>query len=337
MTGVEPNSTSHFCPSVDDERPMERHGQAVLEIARRLAQPLFFAVKKKTKSELNARSTATPRCEGSRYSHWQAVAGYDEFTSPSAGRIYADPIANGKVCVLSTTTMTYEGIEYIFGVVGFPITEVGTAAHEYGIKYIGCRNEQAACYAAQAMGYLTRNPAVCLVVSGPGLLHTIGGLANATACNIVGGSSDVDQETHGTFQEWPQVESARLSCKHLSRPTTLQATPYHAEKAVRECMYGRPGAVYIDIPGNLVPLPPPGSLPPVQLVQNDIELISEPQKPLVIVGKGAAWSERGPTMVQQCLTKSVLPWLSTPGGKGICTDTHPSRVARDVRCDLERN
>lgn len=37
-----------------------------------------------------------------------------------------------------------------------------------------------ACYAAQAMGYLTGKPAVCLVVSGPGLLHAIGGLANAT-------------------------------------------------------------------------------------------------------------------------------------------------------------
>ncbi|KAJ1354522.1 hypothetical protein KIN20_038398 [Parelaphostrongylus tenuis] len=196
------------------------------------------------------------------------------------------------------------------------------------------------------MGYLTRNPAVCLVVSGPGLLHTIGGLANATVncwpVICIGGSSDVDQETHGAFQEWPQVESARLSCKHVSRPTTLQAIPYHIEKAVRECMYGRPGAVYIDIPGNLVlssveedkiaalpkiSLPPPVSLPPVQLVHNAIELIKEAQKPLVIVGKGAAWSERGPTMVQQFLTKSGLPWLSTPGGKGICTDTHPRSVA----------
>ena len=48
------------------------------------------------------------------------------------------------------------------------------------------------------------------------------------------------------------MESARLSCKHVSRPTSLQAIPNHVEKAVRAAMYGRPGAVYIDIPGNLV-------------------------------------------------------------------------------------
>lgn len=30
--------------------------------------------------------------------------------------------------------------------------EVATAAQQVGIKYIGMRNEQAACYAAQAIG-----------------------------------------------------------------------------------------------------------------------------------------------------------------------------------------
>ena len=33
--------------------------------------------------------------------------------------------------------------------------QIGVAAQQAGIQYIGMRNEQAACYAAQAMGYLT--------------------------------------------------------------------------------------------------------------------------------------------------------------------------------------
>ncbi|VDN35019.1 unnamed protein product [Cylicostephanus goldi] len=36
-----------------------------------------------------------------------------------------------------------QGVEYMFGVVGFPIIEVGMAAQAHGIKYVGCRNEQA--------------------------------------------------------------------------------------------------------------------------------------------------------------------------------------------------
>ena len=48
-----------------------------------------------------------------------------------------------------------QGVEYMFGVVGIPIIELAMASQAAGIKYVGCRNEQAAAYAAQAMGYLT--------------------------------------------------------------------------------------------------------------------------------------------------------------------------------------
>lgn len=36
-----------------------------------------------------------------------------------------------------------------------------------------------ASYAASAIGYMTGRPAVCLVVSGPGLIHALAGMANA--------------------------------------------------------------------------------------------------------------------------------------------------------------
>lgn len=73
----------------------------------------------------------------------------------------------------------FQGIEYVFGVVGIPVIETSFALQQAGIKYIGMRNEQAAAYAAQATGFLTRTPGVCLTVSGPGVIHAIGGLANA--------------------------------------------------------------------------------------------------------------------------------------------------------------
>ena len=56
----------------------------------------------------------------------------------------------------------------------------------------------------QAIGYLTQKPGACLVVSGPGLLHAISGMANAKENSwpmiVVGGSSDSDQEGIGAFQ-----------------------------------------------------------------------------------------------------------------------------------------
>ena len=35
-----------------------------------------------------------------------------------------------------------QGVEYMFGVVGIPIIEIALKAQQYGIKYIGMRNEQ---------------------------------------------------------------------------------------------------------------------------------------------------------------------------------------------------
>uniref|UniRef100_A0A914WY36 2-hydroxyacyl-CoA lyase n=1 Tax=Plectus sambesii TaxID=2011161 RepID=A0A914WY36_9BILA len=239
-----------------------------------------------------------------------------------------------------------QGIEYMFGVVGFPIIEVGMAAQAHGIKYIGMRNEQSACYAAQAMGYLTGRPAVCLVVSGPGLLHALGGLANATVncwpVICIGGSSDVDQEGRGAFQEWPQVESARLYCKWTARPSTLESIPFHVEKAVRMSLFGRPGAVYLDIPGNLVlssienedALPrvarvptAPLSVPSTHDIERAVQLLKSAKKPLVIVGKGSGWSTEGPNEMTSWIDATGLPFLATPGGKGVVSDEHPQNVA----------
>ncbi|KAG2465311.1 HACL1 lyase, partial [Polypterus senegalus] len=149
-----------------------------------------------------------------------------------------------------------QNVKYIFGIVGVPVMEIAMAAQAAGIKYIGMRNEQAACYAASAVGFLTGRPGVCLVVSGPGLIHALGGMANANMncwpVVVVGGSSDQNQETMGAFQEFPQVEACRMYSKFSARPSCLEAIPIVVEKAVRASIYGRPGACYIDIPGNMV-------------------------------------------------------------------------------------
>lgn len=52
-------------------------------------------------------------------------------------------------------------------------------------------------------------PGVCLAVSGPGLLHCVGGMANAQVnawpLLVIAGSCAEDHEGIGGFQEWPQV------------------------------------------------------------------------------------------------------------------------------------
>merc|ERR1719382_2202095 len=98
-----------------------------------------------------------------------------------------------------------QGVEYVFGIVGYPIVELGFTLQAMGIKYVGMRNEQAASYAAAAVGYLTGRPGCCLVVPGPGAVHALAGMANASAnawpMICIAGSSELGQDGLQNFQE----------------------------------------------------------------------------------------------------------------------------------------
>jgi 2-hydroxyacyl-CoA lyase 1 len=83
--------------------------------------------------------------------------------------------------VLVANSLKRLGVQVVFGVVGVPVIEVAEACRQQGIRFIAMRNEQSASYAANAWGYLHRQPGVCLAVSGPGFVHALAGLANSQA------------------------------------------------------------------------------------------------------------------------------------------------------------
>lgn len=58
-----------------------------------------------------------------------------------------------------------------------------------------------------------------------------------------------------------------------------------------------------------------------------LSVLKDAQKPLVIIGKGAQWSERGSTQLRQFIHATQLPYLNTPGGKGVLPDENPLSVA----------
>uniref|UniRef100_A0A672I1A4 2-hydroxyacyl-CoA lyase n=1 Tax=Salarias fasciatus TaxID=181472 RepID=A0A672I1A4_SALFA len=49
---------------------------------------------------------------------------------------------------LIAESLKAQKVDYMFGIVGVPVIEVAMAAQAAGIKFVGMRNEQAACYAA---------------------------------------------------------------------------------------------------------------------------------------------------------------------------------------------
>jgi 2-hydroxyacyl-CoA lyase 1 len=244
---------------------------------------------------------------------------------------------------LMAQSLKQQGVDYMFGIVGFPVGPIATAAQKAGILYIGMRNEQSASYAAQAVGYLTGRPGACLVVSGPGVVHGLSGLANAQQncwpMILIGGASPTYQNGMGAFQEERQVQIATPFCKFAHAVEHVHRIPFYVEMAVRNSIYGRPGACYLDMPDDIilgeveeekvhqaaVVADPPRS----QAMQMDIDkalnTLEAAERPLVIVGKGMGWS-RAEDEVRAFIERTQLPFLASPMGKGVMDDSHPLSV-----------
>ena len=245
---------------------------------------------------------------------------------------------------LIARSLKQHGVQHMFGIVGVPVVPIAFAAMQEGIDYYGMRHEQSASYAAQAVSYLTGRPGACLVVSGPGMTNAISGLANAWSncwpMILLGGSSDTSQAGMGAFQEAPQIEAARPFVKYAAKVDKVERIPYFVEQAVRISMYGRPGPVYLDLPGDIIDAklddegieqPPavadaPRPTADPATIRAALDTLQSAERPLVIIGKGAAYS-RAEAEVLEFVDKTQLPYLAAPMAKGLIPDDHPLSVA----------
>jgi len=159
---------------------------------------------------------------------------------------------------LIARSLKQQGIDHLFGVVGFPITPIAAAAQKEGVAYIGMRNEQAASYAAQAYGYLTGRPGATYL---------------DVPDDIITGKCDVDKIV--------QVERAP---------------------------------------------DPPRMVAPMENIEAALNLLQRADRPLVLIGKGMAWS-RAENEVRAFIERTQLPFLRSPMGKGVMPDDHPLSVA----------
>ena len=237
-----------------------------------------------------------------------------------------------------------QGVDELFGVVGIPVTGIAAAAASEGIRYIGTRHEQAAGYAAQAISYLKGRVGACLVVSGPGMTNAISALGNAWAncwpMLLIGGSSNQALNHMGDFQAAPQVDLAKPFCKWVGQAERIELIPRYIATAVRHAISGRPGPVYLDLPGDViasaveedglayparVEAPPAPQVDPAS-VKAALASLKSARQPLAIIGKGAAWAG-AEDQVRRFIEETQMPFLPSPMGKGVVPDGHPLSVA----------
>ena len=240
------------------------------------------------------------------------------------------------------------GVQNLYGVAGIPITDLLRLAQAEGFRYIGFRHEQQAANAAAIAGYLTGMPGICMTVSAPGFLNGLVGLANATTncfpMVLISGSSDrniVDLE-QGDYEEMDQLANARPYAKAAYRVNRPEDIGLGVARAIRAAVSGRPGGVYLDLTaevlGSVLDIeaakkslikvvdPAPAQPPTPESVTRALELLAAAERPLVLLGKGAAYA-RADEEIRSFIETTGVPFLPMSMAKGLLPDNHPQSAA----------
>ena len=252
------------------------------------------------------------------------------------------PLTDGFHLVIDALKLN--GIDTIYGVPGIPITDLGRMAQAAGIRVISFRHEQNAGNAAAITGFLTKKPGICLTVSAPGFLNGLTALANATTncfpMILISGSSEreiVDLQ-QGDYEEMDQLAIAKPLCKAAFRVLHAADIGIGVARAIRAAVSGRPGGVYLDLPAKLfaqvmdadagarslvkVVDPAPAQIPAPAAVARALDVLKSAQRPLIILGKGAAYAQADDD-IRALVEKSGVPFLPMSMAKGLLPDTHP--------------
>ena len=255
-------------------------------------------------------------------------------------------LTNGFNLVIDA--MKLNGLDTIYGVAGIPVTDLARLAQAKGIRYIGFRHEQPAGHAAAISGYLTQRPGICLTVSAPGFLNGLVALANATTNGFpmiqISGSSEratVDLQ-QGEYEELDQMNAAKPYAKAAYRVDRAEDIGIGLARAIRAAVSGRPGGVYLDLPGDVLAATldteigarslvrvvdaAPQQLPAPEAVQRALDVLATAERPLIILGKGAAYAQADAD-IRAFVEKTGIPFVPMSMAKGLLPDDHPQSAA----------
>lgn len=239
-------------------------------------------------------------------------------------------------------------VETIYAVPGIPISDLLRMAQTEGLRVLSFRHEQHAGFAASVAGYLTKKPGICMTVSAPGFLNGLTAVANATTncwpMILISGSSEreVVDLMQGDYEEMDQLAIAKPLCKAAFRILNAEDIGIGVARAIRAAVSGRPGGVYLDIPGSLLGQamdelegqqsllkvldPAPAQIPAPDAIDRALDVIKGAKKPLIVLGKGAAYAQAD-DQVREFVEKTGIPYLPMSMAKGLLPDTHDLSAA----------
>ena len=215
-----------------------------------------------------------------------------------------------------------QGVKMAFGVPGESYLPVLDGLHDLRdqLKFIVCRQEGGASYAAEAYGKLTGEPGVLFVTRGPGAtngaigVHT--GFQDSTPMVVFIGQVPNEFVEREAFQEIDYRRMYGQMAKWVAQIDRVERIPEYVSHAFHTACAGRPGPVVLALPEDTLfaeaavadapkhhkvqPAPAPQQMDEVR------RLLDGAQRPFVLLG-GGGWNSDACARLQRWIEANGLP------------------------------
>jgi acetolactate synthase-1/2/3 large subunit len=236
------------------------------------------------------------------------------------------------------------GVEIIFGIPGGAVLPVYDPLYDSEkLRHVLVRHEQGAGHAASGYAHATGKVGVMMATSGPGATNLVTPLADAQMDSIpvVAITGQVGRALIGTdaFQEADITGMTMPVTKHNFLVREGDDIPRVMAEAFHIASSGRPGAVLVDVPKDILQgectfsWPPvmdlpgykPNTKPHSRQVREAAKLIAASRKPVLYVGGGVIRGEATAELMELAELTGI-PVVTTLMARGAFPDSHPQHL-----------
>jgi len=229
------------------------------------------------------------------------------------------------------------GVDTVFGIPGVHNIELYRGLHRSGVRAVSPRHEQGAGFMADGWSIVTGRPAICTLISGPGLTNALTPMAQAFHDSrpmlVLAATTPTDAlgRRFGPLHDLDdQAAVARTVCAFSETVLDPAELPALVARAWEVFTSARPRPVHLAIPTDVLeqwvepfaPVTARASRPvaPVAAVSAAVAVLAEARSPMIVAGGGAI--DAGAELVALA-ERLDAPVLLTGNAKGVLPSSHP--------------
>ncbi len=247
---------------------------------------------------------------------------------------YSENTKIEKASNLFVRCLESEGVEYIFGLPGEETNDIiMSLSGSHKIRFILVRHEQAAAFMADVYGRITHKTGVCLSTLGPGATNLTTGVANANMDRspvlAITGQTESDLLHKESHQNMDAVTMFKSITKWTWSIRNADSIPEIVRRAFKLSLEKKSGAVHLELAQDIAKMYSrikpitaqklSRSRPNRRLVKEAAKLISESERPIILVGNGCIRGNAS-TQIRKFLERTGIFSMNTFMAKGVISD-----------------